>query len=142
VIAVPYIDKRLELRLVPEISGWGVFATEFIAEGEIIELAPIILMPKKLIDVAIWACQAEGIPNKDLMIDQYCIKWKEDMACPLGWVGLYNHSDNNNANFIGNFESNLIGVQTIKDLNPCQQVLVYYSSDWFTEKGYINKVEF
>ena len=141
-ITVPYIDKRLELRLVPEISGWGVFATEFIAEGKIIELAPIILMPKKLIDVAIWACQAEGISNKDLMLDQYCIKWKEDMACPLGWVGLYNHSDNNNANFIGNFESNLIGIQTIKDLNPGQQVLVYYSSDWFTEKGYINKVEF
>ena len=138
----PFIDKRLELRYLPEISGWGVFSSEFIKEGELIEMSPVIEMPKQLVDIAIWSCQAEGIPNKDLMLDQYCIRWGDKMACPLGWVGLYNHSDNNNAMFVGEHEKNLIGILTIKAINPGQQVLVYYSDTWFSEKGYISKVDF
>jgi len=138
----PFIDKRLELRHVPEIDGWGVFATEFIKEGELVEMSPTIVIPKKLIDIAIWACQAEGMSNRDLVLDQYTIRWNDNLACPLGWIGLYNHSDNNNAMFVGEHEKSLIGILTVKDINPGQQVLVYYSDTWFTEKGYINKVEF
>lgn len=141
-ISNPFIDRRLELRYISEINGWGVYAKELINNDEIIEMSPIIVMPKKLIDVSIWACQAEGIPNKDLMIDQYTLRWKDDLACPLGWIGLYNHSNNNNAIFAGDFDRNMIGILTIKEIVPDTQVTVFYGEHWFTEKGYVKKVEF
>ena len=138
----PYIDNRLEIRHIPEISGWGVFTREKIKMGAVIEIAPVIVYPRKLMEVAIWSCQAEGIPNPDLRIDQYTIDWLGNGAFPLGWAGIYNHSDNNNCQFIADYERSLVGIITLRPIEPEEQLCVSYGETWFKAKGYIKKYPF
>jgi hypothetical protein len=138
----PYIDTRLEIRHIDKIGGWGIFAKETIPVSELVEVAPVVIYPKVLMDVAVWSCQAEGIPNKDLMLDQYAIHWNGSGAMPLGWVGLYNHSDNNNAEFTADYGRKLIGIITIREIQPNEQICVSYGDDWFAKKPYVPKVEF
>ena len=138
----PFIDTRLEIRSVTEIAGWGVFSREQIHAGEIIEIAPAIVYPRKLMEVAIWACQAEGITDAELKIDQYSINWQTQGAIMLGWASIYNHSDNPNAKFIADYDLNLIGIQALKNIDANSQILVSYGEHWFNQKPYIKKVEF
>jgi SET domain-containing protein len=134
-----FVDSRVDLRYIEEIKGWGVFAWHDIGKNSLIEVAPVVVYPKKLIDVALWACQAEGIPNADLKIDQYTIGWQENVAFPLGWTGLYNHSDNPNCQFIADYEKSMLGIQTLRDIKADEQLFVSYGKTWFEEKGYITK---
>lgn len=139
----PFIDERLELRQVPEINGWGVFTKNAITEGAIIEIAPVVVYSRHLMELAIWSCQAEGIPNSELRLDQYTVNWGADGALPLGWVGLYNHKDDNNCQFIADYGLNLIGIKTIKPISADEQLFVSYGEHWFNQKaGYIKKYPF
>ena len=138
----PFADKRLEIRYIQEISGWGVFAISQINAGEIVEVAPVIVYPRKMAEMTIFVCQAEGIPNKDLMLDQYSLNWQEDTAIPLGWTGLYNHKDDNNCQFVANYQDSLLAILTLKDIQENEQLFVSYGPYWFNEKGYITKYEF
>lgn len=138
----PFIDTRLEIRSVTEISGWGVFSREHIHAGEIIEISTVVVYPRKLMEVAIWACQAEGISDADLKLDQYSINWQTQGAVMLGWASIYNHSDNPNVKFIADYELNLIGIQATKNIDANSQILVSYGEHWFNQKPYVKKVEF
>jgi hypothetical protein len=134
-----FVDSRVEIRYIEQINGWGVFSWHDIQEAALIEVAPVVVYPKKLIDVSIWACQAEGILNQDLKIDQYTIGWQENVAFPLGWTGLYNHSDNPNCQFIADYQNNLLGIHTLRKIEKDEQLFVSYGQNWFTEKGYVIK---
>ncbi len=138
----PFIDPRLGIRFIAEISGWGVFTKETIYAGEIIEIAPVIVYPRKLMEVAIWACQAEGITDGELKIDQYSINWQAQGAVMLGWASIYNHSDNPNAKFIADYELNIIGIQATRNIEEDEQILVSYGEHWFVQKPYVKKVDF
>ena len=138
----PFIDRRLEIHFLPEISGWGVFTLQPISRGEIVEIAPVIVYPKVLMDIAIWSCQAEGISDERLKIDQYTIRWLDDECISLGWTGLYNHSDNNNCQFVADYEKNLIAILSTQDIAADEQLCVSYGDEWFKKKSYIKKITF
>jgi len=139
----PFIDSRLEIHPVPEINGWGVFTTQSINENTIVEIAPIIVYPKNVMEMTIWTCRAEGMSDNDLKLDQYTVNWQNDGGLPLGWAGLYNHKDDNNCQFIAYYQLNLIGIQTIKPISAGEQLFVSYGEHWFNAKsGYIKKYPF
>ena len=139
----PFIDSRLEIQWVPEISGWGVFATTDIPVGTIIERAPLIVYPAKISDMTFWLLQAEGVMSEDMILDRYLLRWKGSAsAVPLGWSGLYNHSDQNNATFQNCGEEDLIEIRTTKQILAGEQCLVSYGDQWFKDKGYLKKVDF
>ena len=121
---------------------YAIFTTDTIDEGVIVEIAPVVVFPRKLMELAIWSCQAESIPNKDLKIDQYTINWKSEGAFPMGWTGLYNHKDDNNCQFIAEYDIDLIGIITIKPISAKEQLFVSYGKHWFNEKGYVTKYDF
>ena len=138
----PFIDSRLEVQRIKEIDGCGIFAKEDINEGVVVEIAPVVVIPRRLMEIAIWSCQADGIPSKDLMIDQYTVNWGHDIGFPMGWTDLYNHKDQNNSQFIADYTVNLIGIKTIKPISANEQLFVSYGEDWFDKKGYIKKYSF
>lgn len=138
----PFIDSRLEIRAITEISGWGIFSREQIYAGEIIEISTVVVYPRKLMEVAIWACQAECIPDEELKIDQYSINWQAQGAIMLGWASVYNHSDKPNVKFIADYKLNLVGVQAVKNIEANSQILVSYGEHWFSQKTYIKEVKF
>lgn len=139
----PFIDSRLEIQWVPEISGWGVFAIADIPVNTIIERAPLIVYPAKISDMTFWLLQAEGVMSEDMILDRYLLKWKDGAsAVPLGWSGLYNHSDQNNAAFQHCGEDKLIEIQTIEPILAGEQCSVSYGDKWFKDKGYLKKIDF
>lgn len=140
---LPYIDSRLEIRWIPEIEGRGVFTKKDIKAGEIIEIAPLIIFPRKIMEMSIWLLQAEGVASKDFVLDQYGLTWSNDMtAIPLGWAAVYNHRDTNNCRFMAYEEEKLLGVKALQDIQANEQCCVSYGPDWFREKGWITKIEF
>ena len=139
----PFIDTRLEVQWIPEISGWGIFATADIPIDTIVERASLIVYPAKISDMTFWLLQAEGVKSEDMILDRYLLKWKGvASAVPLGWSGLYNHSDQNNATFQNCGEDELIEIRTIKPILAGEQCLVSYGDQWFTARGYVKKVDF
>jgi hypothetical protein len=140
-----FIDPRLEVKWVPEVNGRGVFAKEDIPVNTVIERAPILHIPQRIINMGYWFCQAEGIPSESFVIDQYMIDWGNDIAgMPLGWAGIYNHSDNNNSRLSewDSVDRSVVGVITIRDIQAGEQVTVTYGETFFRQKGYVKKVDF
>lgn len=141
----PFIDTRLEIRWIDEIGGRGVFAREDIPTGVLLERAPLIIMPKSLIHIGMWFLQAEGMPDTEFVLDQYSLEWGPDsIALPLGWAGIYNHSDANNARFCywSEEDPSIIGVITQAEILAGSQITVSYGANWFKAKPYVTKVNF
>lgn len=139
----PYIDPRLEIRWIPEIAGRGVFAKEHIVEGTILEKAALVIYPAKIMDMAIYLLQAEGMRSHEFKLDQYVVEWDGDQcAVPLGWAAIYNHSDNNNCRFASFDKEDLLAIIAIRDIAAGEQCCVTYGPTWFDKKGYIKKVDF
>ena len=69
---------------------YGMYCTEDIAAGSVIEICPIIIIP---------ADQAREIVRSHILYEYY-FEWKKDsIAVALGYGSLYNHAENPNAEF-------------------------------------------
>lgn len=121
--------------------GWGIEATSFIAENECIESAPLIVYPLSMINTLFWIGQANGMKPQDIILDQYSILFDENnVAIPLGYISLYNHSDNNNAKFVLDYPNKILSVVSVRDIKNGEQITVNYGDGWFKAKGYIKKI--
>ena len=91
---------------------------------------------------------SEGIKDSEIGIDRYAVLWddtpgKETSAIMLGYLSMYNHSNNNNSYFTVDPVNRLVSVISIKDIDPGSQLTVSYGKDWFEQKkSYINYIEF
>ena len=100
------------------IHGLGVFSSQFIHEGEIIEECPIL-------DLGIPKGQSSNI------LGDYRFNWPqgndwEKQVIAWGWGSLYNHSENSNASWRSNFINNTFEFYAIRDIQPNEEIFVYY----------------
>lgn len=121
-----YLDKS-------PIHGWGVFAKQFIKEGEIIEVCPVI-------DIGLDKGQSSHI-----LLD-YRFNWpqgnvevEKQVVCS-GYGMMYNHSDNPNANWRSNFETYCFEFYSTKDINPLEEIFVWYGDMSYWNDGRNNIV--
>ena len=113
-----YPPKKIYIKKSP-IHGLGVFAFDYILEGEIIEVCPIIDMGMNrgesshiLIDYRFnWP---QGVENFD-----------KQVVCS-GYGMLYNHSEKANANWRSNLETNCFEFYAVKDILPHEEIFVWY----------------
>lgn len=144
----PFILNCLELKDVPQINGWGVFTYETIPADTIIELSPIFTYPRKLITIAMYMAQGDGMSIDDIVLDQYGMSWADGSEEPktavmLGYLSIYNHSGNNNSEFFCDFENRLIGVKTLRNISVGEQLTVNYGPYWVeSKKDRINIIDF
>lgn len=100
------------------VHGFGVFATDYIKSGELIEEAPIYLM---------------NLPKGEMsscMLD-YRYNWPKTeywthQAVAWGYGSLYNHSDNANAEWRDNIDKGTFDFYALKDINPGEEIFIYY----------------
>ena len=103
-------------------KGRGVFTTEKINEGIVIEIAPVIVMEhsdRKLLD--------------QTLLHDYIFEWgenKEQCAMALGWVPVYNHSYNSNCEYEMDFDELTISIKTMRDIEPGEELFINYNGDW------------
>jgi SET domain-containing protein len=100
------------------VHGWGVFAKELIKQGEVFEECPVLALPIK---------QGESTP---LLID-YRFNWPQgvewqEQVISFGYGGLYNHSENANAYWISNFENKTFSFIANRDIQPNEEIFVWY----------------
>lgn len=97
----------------------GVFAAEFIPQGAVIEVCPVLLFDKQQLPLM-----------RQTVLDDYYFDWGDDgewYALALGYGSLYNHSYEPNADYGMDFEHNTIDVYALQDIVPGEEIFINYN---------------
>lgn len=106
--------------------GRGVFTSENIEKGTVIEISPVIVMSgeeRKLLD--------------QTLLHDYIFEWGDDSkSCcmALGYVPLYNHSYRSNCEYEMDFEENSISVKAVRFIKAGEEIFINYNGDWNNAK--------
>jgi uncharacterized protein len=103
------------------LKGRSVFTSGPISLSDIIEVCPVIIIPK----------QELPIIHKTTLHDYYFL-WGEDMddaAIALGYGSLYNHAVNANANFILDITNLTIDIVAVRDIKPGEEITINYHGE-------------
>jgi uncharacterized protein len=101
--------------------GRGVFTSLPISEGDLIEVCPVIIIPKRELPII----------HKTILHDYYFL-WGnqlEDCAIALGNGSLYNHQLNPNANFILDIENKTIDIEAVKNIEAGEEITLNYNGE-------------
>jgi SET domain-containing protein len=118
-----YVDRS-------PIHGWGVFASENIKEGEVLEICPFVDMGMT---------RGETSP---VLID-YRFNWPqgvewEKQVIGLGFSSLYNHSNDANANWRSIHEENVFEFYATRDISAGEEIFVWYGGVEYWNDGRSN----
>ena len=105
--------------------GRGVFTSEPIEAGTVVEIAPVIVMEEK----------DRSHLDKTLLHD-YIFEWNpENNQCcmALGYVPIYNHSASSNCEYDMAYEHALITVKAVRDIKAGEELFINYNGDWNNE---------
>jgi len=106
-------------------KGRGVFSADDLAAGTVIEIAPVIVM----------SAEERVILDKTLLHD-YIFLWGTDetQCCvALGYVSIYNHDYQSNAEYEMDFETNTIRIKTVRDIKKGEEIFINYNGTWNDE---------
>ncbi len=96
-----------------------LLAEKPIKEGEIIEAAPIILIPKRQVSLV-----------EDTTLGWYNFEWNDKYECfVVGYSILINHSYEPNARFIKDFKNMLMNFVAIKDIKQDEEIFINYNGN-------------
>jgi uncharacterized protein len=101
--------------------GRGVFTTSNLSKGNVIEICPIIIIPRN---------ETRYI-DKTFLYDYY-FGWGKDRRQPaiaLGYGSLYNHSFKPNAVYKKDLKKNLLVFKALENIKKGQEIFVNYNSD-------------
>ena len=111
-------------------TGRGVFAAENIKKGEVIEVAPILILEF-----------TDFIDTKWNLLFEYFF-WMDDfVALSLGYGSLYNHSINPNIEYRISKKEKTISFTAVRDIKKDEEILFNYKGSsnpktplWFERK--------
>lgn len=122
-----------------KIQGRGVFATEDIEQGELIERCPMVVLSWRLKyqhDPVIWQyCFTNTCPCED------CKKHGGHFLMVLGYGQVYNHQNDNNAHISFNFKGSVADITALKPIKKDSEVFVSYGSKYFEKRKYVSADE-
>ncbi|GEM_PF-977183 len=107
--------------------GRGVFALVDIAEGELIESAPVIVVA------------ASAVPDDGGAPDGYLLDWEpeeegQEHCMPLGYIMLYNHSQKPTLRLESDYNEYTITSFALGDIKAGEELTWDYSCEiWFNE---------
>lgn len=102
--------------------GRGVYTTEDLAKGTLIEVAPVIVMGKddrRLLD--------------QTLLHDYIFEWggdRQQCCMALGYVPVYNHSYQSNCEYEMDYEQALISIKTVRFVAAGDELFINYNGDW------------
>ena len=111
-------------------SGRGVFAKEDILRGEIIEIAPILILEF-----------SDFVDTKWNLLFEYYF-WLDDfVVLALGYGSIYNHSENPNCEYKIDKANKIMTFTALRDISKDEEILFNYSGSaskkaplWFERK--------
>lgn len=109
-------------------KGRGVFALRDIRKGEIIEVAPVVIVP------------ATSINGDGEAPDGYLLDWDpetegEEHCMPLGYIMLYNHSNKPTLELEADMEDLTMTAMAARNIKKGEELTWDYSCElWFDEE--------
>ena len=106
--------------------GRGVFTSENIEAGTIIEVSPVIVM----------SLEERRLLDQTLLHD-YIFEWgtKKDQCCmALGYVPVYNHSYKANCEYEMDIALQNITIKTVRFIKAGEELFINYNGDWNNSK--------
>jgi uncharacterized protein len=106
--------------------GRGVFTSENIEEGTVLEVAPVIVMSR----------EERRLLDQTLLHD-YIFEWgvKKDQCCmALGYIPVYNHSYRSNCEYEMDFDNDTISIKTVRFIKKGEELFINYNGDWNDSK--------
>ncbi len=107
-------------------TGRGVFTSEDIEAGTIVEVSPVIVMSgeeRKLLD--------------QTLLHDYIFEWGADkgQCCmALGYVPVYNHSYKSNCEYEMDFENQTISIRSVHFIKAGEELFINYNGNWNDRK--------
>lgn len=101
--------------------GRGVFTTEDIATGTIVEISPVLVLDPE-----------ERAKVEQTILFDYIFEWGDDLksACvALGYLSVYNHSYAANCIYEMDFEHELMQIRTVKPIKAGEELFINYNAD-------------
>ncbi len=102
--------------------GYGVFAGKTIKKGEIIEECYVLLTR-----------------GKDRKLEDYYFDADGKYALLTGFGVIYNHSDDENADYVISAKRQLATIKAIRTIKKDEEIFVCYGEDWFKDRKIKNK---
>ena len=102
-------------------KGRGVFTSEPIAKGTVIEIAPVIVLNK-----------VEREKVEQTLLYDYIFEWGDDLsmaAVALGYVSFYNHTIQPNCKYQMDFDHLTITISTIADVAEGEELFINYNAE-------------
>jgi SET domain-containing protein len=102
--------------------GRGVFTNKAIKADTVIEVAPVIVMSA-----------ADRLLLDKTLLHDYIFEWgkmKDQCCMALGLVSMYNHSYKSNCEYIMDYETETIAVQTVRKIKQGEELTINYNGDW------------
>ena len=102
-------------------KGRGVFTSQSIDSGEVIEVCPVLIIPKAELPII----------HKTVLHDYYFL-WGENLeecAIALGFGSIYNHALHPNANFILDVYNKTIDIEAIKPIPAGEEITLNYHGE-------------
>lgn len=102
-------------------AGRGVFASKNIKKGEIVDVSPIIEIPRT---------EIENV-EKSILVTYlfYFGKKKERAIIALGFGSLFNHSNNPSAKYEINFKDNVLNFLATRNIKKNEEITINYKGD-------------
>jgi len=103
-------------------KGRGVFTRKKIKAGEIIEIAPVIVMTaeeRKLLD--------------QTLLHDYIFVWGDsnDQCCvALGYISVYNHSYHSNCEYFMDYDDNTMFIKTVRAIEAAEELTINYNGTY------------
>jgi hypothetical protein len=98
-------------------KGRGVIAERDFAAGEVVEVAPVVLVPD---------ADAAGVHGT--IVARYWYEWDEgDYALVMGYGSLYNHSFDPNAEYVRDFEGLTMSYVALRPIRAGEEVTINYN---------------
>lgn len=104
--------------------GRGVFTSERIPAGTVVEIAPVIVM----------SSEDRHLLDKTLLHD-YIFEWEGDKCCmALGLVPIYNHSYASNCEYFMDYTNDSILIKTVSVVKKGAELSINYNGNWNDKK--------
>ena len=99
-------------------KGRGIVATRDIAAGELIETAPVLVIPN---------CEWEMIDVSFLF--GYIYLWGDEVGVGMGLSSFYNHSYSPNAFYVKHLERRTLEFRALRPIPAGEEIVINYNGD-------------
>jgi uncharacterized protein len=102
--------------------GRGVFSSEKIEAGTIIEISPVIVMSAE-----------ERVLLDQTSLHDYIFVWGAELSqccMALGYVSVYNHSALSNCEYEMDYATASITIKTMRNIAAGEELFINYNGNW------------